>query len=422
MKRFLGWFRGNETRTKPTSLPTHHDVLAAQARLYGFIPKTPVTKSICLSEDLGLDVYLKWENKFRTGSFKERGAANFLLSMTDAERSRGVCAASAGNHALALSYYCAKLGVACWLVMPVTAPLVKVEACKKAGAHVLLHGVNLSEAFQRAAEIVRERKLTFIPPYDDNRIIAGQGTCGLEILEQLPDIDSIIVPVGGGGLISGITLAVKESRPDIFILGVRSEWAEQAKYDPTSLSARRTPPSIADGIAVKDIGLITREIISQRVDKMITADESEIAGAIIRHLELEHSLIEGSAAAALVALYRGELPSQYKRPAFVISGSNIDASLLSRLIERHTRLAGRVFTLEVSLPDRPGALHDLSGVVANTGANIIEVHHDRFGVDIPGSADVSLVIEVRNKDHALETTTTVKEAGFDVRTRETPAY
>lgn len=415
MKRFLSWFRNREVELGGMHLPTYDDVVAARTRLQGFVPRTPVTRSICLSEDLGLEVSLKWENKLRTGSFKERGAANFLLSLSEPERARGVCAASAGNHALALSYYCKKLNVSCTLVMPVSAALVKVEACRKAGATVILFGVTFSETLAKAAEVSRDRALTIVPPFDHPWIIAGQGTCGLEILEQLPDIDSLVVPVGGGGLISGIALAVKEKRPDLFILGVRSEWAEQAKYDPTSLSSRRTPPSIADGIAVKDIGIVTREIIGQRVDKMVTANESEIATAIIKHLEIEHSLIEGSAAAALAALYRGELPAEYKRPVFVISGSNIDGSLLSRLLERNSRLIGRILTLKVSLPDRPGALHDLTGVVAGIGANIVQVHHDRFDAEIPGSVDVSVVVEVRNPDHAVETELAVRDAGFDLR-------
>jgi threonine dehydratase len=299
--------------------------------------------------------------------------------------------------------------------MPITAPLVKVESCRRNEAHVTLRGNTFAEAYEYAVTYARENGLTYIPPFDHPRIIAGQGTCGLEIVEQLPNIDSVVVPVGGGGLISGIALAIKEQRPDIFILGVRSEWAERAKYDPASLAARRVPPSIADGIAVKDIGNYPREIITRLVDKMVTVTDVEVADAIIRHLELEHSVIEGAAAAGLAALYQRALPEQYKRPCFVICGSNIDPTLLSHLIERNMNGRGRILRLQVSLPDRPGTLHDLSGTVATAGANIVEVHHDRFNSALPGSADVTIVAEVRNSAHAAEVEQAVALAGFTSR-------
>jgi threonine dehydratase len=379
------------------------DILRARAFVSSTIAVTPLTLSPSLSEQVGREVYLKWDNKLKTGSFKERGAINFLNCLSKEDRAKGVCAASAGNHALALSYYAAKFGVDCQIVMPINAPLVKIEATEKTGARVILHGYSFDEAYNYALKLSEDTCSVFVSAFDDYRIMAGQGTCGLEILEQLEDFDSIIIPIGGGGLISGIASAIKEKKPDIFIMGVMSEWVVQMRQQKADAEKPLiSPPTIGDGIGVKTIGKLTKPIIDKLVDKIVSVSELSMARAVVRLLETEKTVVEGSGAAALAALLDGCLPEKFKRTILLACGSNIDMNVLSRLIEREMGERGRILRISVSVPDRPGSLHAITGLIAKNGANVLQCFHDRSFSKLPGNVEISLLLEVRNKKHRAD--------------------
>lgn len=383
------------------TLPTLADIEAARARLASHLPVTPVTKALTISDELKRTVYLKWDNKLRTGAFKERGALNYLLCLDATTRARGVCAASAGNHALGLSYHASRLGVPCHIVMPANAPLVKVESCKKLGAFVTLKG-SLVEAMEHAQELAKLNNLTYIPPFDHPYVVHGQGVAGLELMDQLDDFDSVIIPVGGGGYAAGISTAIKAKRPDVYILGVCSEWAAEFRRNPGAHNRPYSPMTIADGIAVKSIGKVTGPILDAHVDQIVSVSEASIADAIITLLEQEHVVVEGAGAAGFAALANGLLPPKYIKPVVMICGSNIDMNLLSRLIEQDMAERGRLLKVSIALPDRPGALHLISGIIADKGANVLQVFHDRFYARLPGHVDITVVMEVRDRAHASE--------------------
>jgi threonine dehydratase len=389
---------------------------AAFGRVRAALPLTPLTFSAALSESLGREIFIKWDNRFRTGSFKERGVVNFL-ALHGAESQRGVCAASAGNHALALSHHAARAQIPCHIVMPTTAPLVKVQSTRKNGAEVILHGSSYDDAYAYAQTLAQERGYIYCPAFNHPSTIAGQGTCGLEILDQLPDLDSVIVPIGGGGLISGIATAIKAHRPEIFVLGVQSAWALAARErlkDSTVAQPLIAPASIADGIAVKTVGTLTAPIIAARVDHIATVTENEIAHGILRLLELERTVVEGAGAAGIAALLAGHLPARCKKTAVVVCGSNIDMNVLSRLIERDMAQRERLLRLLVSVPDRPGSLHATTGLLAKAGANVLQVYHDRSSSSLPGNVDIALVLEVRDRSHKDAIVADLRTAGLEV--------
>ena len=393
---------------------------AALPRIRAALPITPLTHSPALSEVSGREIFIKWENRHRTGSFKERGAVNFV-ALHGADSKNGVCAASAGNHALALSYHAARASIPCHIVMPVSAPLVKVQATRKTGAEVILFGNTFDEAYAHGVALAEEKGYAYCPAFDHPSVIAGQGTAGLEILDQLADFDSVIVPIGGGGLISGISTAIKSQRPDVFFLGVQSEWVVNArakKADPSAPQPLIPPTSIADGIAVKTIGKLTAPIIAANVDAVVTVSENQIANAIMRLLELERTVVEGAGAAGIAALLAGMLPAKYKRTAVVVCGSNIDTSVLSRLIERDMAQRNRLLRLLVSVPDRPGSLHATTGIVARLGANVLQVYHDRSSTSLPGNVDIAFVLEVRDHPHKEAVVSGIREAGLEVKELE----
>lgn len=389
------------------------DCQTALKNVRNYLSPTPVTKSLKYSQLLGYPVYLKWENKHYTGSFKERGVVHFLCTHLDEAKKKGICAASAGNHALALSYHASRLGIECHLVMPRFAPLVKVQQSKQFGAKVTQFGDSVIDSMQSAQELCKKNGYVLVPPFDHSTIIAGQSTFAAEALEQVPDLDSIIVPVGGGGLLSGISIVTKNQKPDVFVVGVQSEWAlrANAKSDnqPTIKAA-----SIADGIAVKKIGAITGPILKKNVDLMLSANESEIAQALIQFLDYERAVIEGAAAAAFVALNRADFPKNLHSTLVVVSGSNIDMNVLSRLIERDMGIKNRLLRLVLSVPDVPGLLHMTTGILANSGANVLQVHHDRSFSLVPGNVDITFVLEVRDKDHKDEITAAFRSQGFSL--------
>jgi threonine dehydratase len=409
MTGFLSFLKRTSDSQSAVSL---RDIEEAAERIQPLVPQTPLAFSSGISELVGHDIFIKWENKLKTGSFKERGAANFLSRLSDDERSRGVCAASAGNHALALSRFSSRFGVPCHIVMPENAPLIKVQSTRGTGAEVILRGKRFDDAYEFALQLAKDKGYLFVPPFEHPWIIAGQGTCGLEITEQLGDFDSIIVPVGGGGLISGIATAVKAKRPDCFVLGVQSEWAVSAEQ---AGDAALNSGTIADGIAVKHPGKLTAAIMKERVDRLVHVSEVDIARAIIHFLEVERVVVEGAGSVALSALLAGQLPAEYRRTVLVVSGSNIDMNLLSRLIERRMGECGRLLRLKVSIPDRPGTLHAISGLLAGTGANVMEVVHDRSFSAIPGNVDISFLLEVRDSAHSKALIESLHRQGIEVR-------
>ncbi len=379
---------------------TLETIKAALPRIHSRIGPTPLTFSAALSERIGVEIYCKWENKQLTGSFKERGAINFLSQLSEAERKRGVCAASGGNHALALSLHASKMGIPCTIVMPHFAPLVKVEATKKTGAEVVLEGLSIDDSILVAKEISSQRKLSYAPPFDHPHIINGQGSCGVEIVDQLKDFDAVMVCVGGGGLISGVATAIKALKPNVLIYGAQSEWAvSAAKADGAKESVKLKRGTIADGIALKRLGELTKQIIAKTVDSLHVVDEEEIARAIIAYLELEKTVVEGAGAAGLAALLKFKLPSKVRKLVIVVSGSNIDANLLSMLIERDLVKRGRWLPIGLSVPDRPGSLHAVTGIIAKQGANVLHVKHDRFATTL-GMVDIGFLLEVRDSAHA----------------------
>ena len=405
-----------KTKRRSTSpAPAPEEFQAAYHNVRRFFPPSPLTFSPLVSELLGGNIYFKWDNKLRTGSFKERGAIHFLLALKARERARGVCAASAGNHALALSFYAKRLKAPCTIVMPVLAPLIKVQSSQRAGAEVILHGNNFNEAYQYAAKLARKRGLIFVPAFDHPLIIAGQGSAGIEILEQLPEVDSIVVPVGGGGLISGIAAAIKQRKKAVRVFGVQSEWAASWRKRKNPHELLFQAGTIADGIAVKHIGTVTGPVIKNYVDSMTTVTEDEIANAIMRLLELERTVVEGAGAAAFAALLAGRIPKGAKNTVVMACGSNIDMNILSRLIERDMAKHARLLRIKVSLPDRPGSLHVVSGLLAEMRANVLEVTHDRSFSKIPGNVDVSFLLEVRNKAHKLDILSRLRRVGLDIK-------
>ncbi len=377
------------------------DVEAARARLHGAIHETPCPYSQTLSEITGTRCHVKLENLQMTGSFKERGAANVLMQLSADEQRRGVVAASAGNHGLAVAFHAARLGVPATIVMPEWAPLIKVTSTRRYGAEVILEGANFDEAYARARTLEHARGLVFVHPFDDDRVITGQGTLGLELLEQEPGLDAVLVAVGGGGLASGVALAIKARRPDVRVIGVQSA-ALPAMQRALELGERVTvppAPTIADGIAVRRVGERTFELVRKHVDDVVTVTEEELANAILILLEVEKTVVEGAGAAPLAALVNRPLGLAGARVALVLSGGNIDVTVLSRIIERGLVKGGRLVRLRVLLRDRPGELARLSALIAEERANILHIEHDRAFSEAPvGEAEVELTLETSGRD------------------------
>ena len=391
------------------------DIEAALARIRESIYLSPCERSETFSQLTGNSIHFKLDNLQRTGAFKERGALNKLLTLTKKERDRGVIAASAGNHAQGLAYHAGKLGVKAQICMPLTTPLTKVSATKEYGATVILHGANYDEACEEAIRRSTERDLTFVHPFDDDAVIAGQGTLGLEILQQHPDIEAIISPIGGGGLIGGIACAVKETCPGVRIIGVQPSRLPSMKVaiaegKPVTLNPAAT---IADGIAVRRAGDRTFPMVQRYVDDIVTVDEEEIANAILLLLEREKTLAEGAGAAALAALVNHKVSLIGKRVAVLVCGGNIDVTLLARIMERGLVKDGRLVRLAVHLPDYPGALHRLTGILAKHRANIVETSYDRayYGVNL-GDTAIDITMETRGPDHIAELLSALGADGY----------
>ncbi|MCC6379083.1 MAG: threonine ammonia-lyase [Burkholderiales bacterium] len=394
------------------------DIEAARERIRGGIYESPCVESIPLSKLTGAHVFCKLDYLQRTGSFKERGARNALLQLPDEARRRGVIAASAGNHAQGVAYHGSLLGVPVTVVMPRFAPLIKVTNCRNLGAEVILHGEDLTEARAKALELASERGLVFISPYDNAHIVAGQGTMGLEILEQAPEVEAVVVPVGGAGLIGGIGLAVKARKPSVEVVGVEPENAPSlaaafARHAPVLVAMS---PTLADGLAVAQTGAITYPIARRVVDRLVTVDEASIALAILRLVELEKSVVEGAGAAPLAAFLAGKLDHlKGKRVVLVLCGGNIDLTILDRVIETGLVTDGRLARFTVSISDRPGGLARLTGVIASTGASVKEIVHDRAfsGPDV-SAVRVVCVVETTGHEHVKQLHAALGDAGISV--------
>ena len=395
-------------------------VEAARVRLQGAIYETPCAYSQTLSELSGAQCYVKLENLQMTGSFKERGAANLLLQLSAAERRRGVTAASAGNHGLAVAFHAARLGIPATIVMPTYAPLIKVTSARRYGAEVILHGANYDEAYERAQAVMAERDAVFVHPFDDARVVAGQGTLGLELVEQVEGLDAVVVPVGGGGLIAGVALAIKSRRPDVRVIGVQSAAVPGMERALAAAKRVRVPAgaTIADGIAVRRVGALTYELAARLVDNVVTVDEEELANAVLLLLEIEKTVVEGAGAAPLAALLNRPLGLAGGRVALVLSGGNIDVTMLARIIERGLVKDGRLVRLGVVLQDRPGALARLTAQLAEERANILQIEHDRAFAGQPiGSTEVELTLETSGRKHIDAIKQRLESAGYSVEER-----
>ncbi|HEU4371297.1 MAG TPA: threonine ammonia-lyase [Methylomirabilota bacterium] len=393
---------------------------AARVRLREAIYQTPCPYSQTLSELTGVQCFVKLENLQMTGSFKERGAANLLLQLDEAERRRGVVAASAGNHGLAVAFHAARLGIPATIVMPTYAPLIKATSARRSGAEVILHGANYDEAYERARALGRERGAVFVHPFDDARVVAGQGTLGLELLEQVEDLDALVVPVGGGGLIAGVALAVKARRPAVRVVGVQARAVAAMQAALAAGERVRVPPgaTIADGIAVRRVGQLTLALAARLVDEVVTVDEEELANAVLLLLEIEKTVVEGAGAAPLAALLNRPLGLANGRVALVLSGGNIDVTMLARIIERGLVKDGRVVRLGVVLQDRPGALARLTALIGEERVNILQIEHDRaFSRQAIGFTEVELTLETSGRKQIDALKQRLEAAGYSVEER-----
>ena len=394
------------------------DVLAARKRVREHVYYSPCERSEALSKLTGQHVYLKLENLQMTGSFKERGALNRLSLLTPEEAARGVVAASAGNHAQGVAYHATRRGVRSIIVMPLATPLVKVTATREFGAEVVLHGANYDEACTEATRLCKSEGMVFVHPFDDDAVMAGQGTIGLEMLEQITDLEAVIVPIGGGGLIGGMACAIKETNPRVRVIGVQTARLPSmveaiAAGAPITVEAATT---IADGIAVRRAGSVTYPLVAKYVDEIVTVDEDEIASAILVLLEREKTLAEGAGAAALAALLQGKTSLsrlQGVKIGVLVCGGNIDVTLLARIIERGLVQDGRMILLRIHLLDKPGALSELTRLIAKHRVNIVNTLYNRayYGVNL-GDTAIDITMETRGREQVAELLAALTEAGY----------
>ena len=389
------------------------DIRAAEERLQGQVLDTPCVESRTLSQITGAHVFLKFENLQFTASFKERGACNKLAQLSEAEKEHGVIAMSAGNHAQGVAYHAQRLGLRAVIVMPQFTPQVKVERTRSFNPEVVLLGETLEESRAHALELAAQRNLTFVHPYDDEAIVAGQGTVGLEMLREVPDLDTIIVAVGGGGLIAGIAVAAKAIRPGIEVIGVQTLRFPNMFNAVKHTSHPQGGSTIAEGIAVGTPGRITQAIIERYVDDLVLVDEGDIEQSIVMLLEIEKTLVEGAGAAGLAALLKEPGRFKGRKVGLVLGGGNIDPMLLAAIIERGMVRAGRLARIRVSSRDVPGSLARITAIVAEAGANIDEVHHQRaFTLLAAQNVEIELVIQTRGREHIQSVIAALHSGGF----------
>lgn len=396
---------------------TLEDIKKAQEVISAQIKATPLLEIPSITNQLGMQVLLKAENLQRAGSFKVRGALNKMAALTDEERSRGVIAASAGNHAQGVALAAQSLGIRAVICMPEGAPISKVEATQNYGAEVVLHGPTYDDAYDKAVELQAAHGYTFMHGFDDPHTIAGQGTIGLEIMEQMPNVATVVVPIGGGGLMSGVAVAIKSINPAVRVVGVQAAGApamflSKQKGDLVTTESVHT---IADGIAIKRPGKLNWELIRQYVDDVVLVDEEEIALSILYLLERAKLTVEGAGAVGMAALLGNKISNLQGPVCVILSGGNIDVNILSRIIERGLVKAGRYIRLSTYVPDRPGGLQELLATVAQTGANVIDVHHERWLNKVTiGEVEIDLALETRNAHHVDGILATLKAKGYHV--------
>ena len=394
-----------------------NQIISAREKMKGIVHQTPLDFSQTFTDMSHNEVYLKLENLQKTGSFKVRGSINKLTSLSKEELSKGVIAASAGNHAQGVAYSSKMLNIPCTIVMPKGAPLSKIQATKNYGAEIVLEGDVFDDALAHAMELSEKQGFTLVHTFDDDEIIAGQGTVGLEILEQLPDVEAIICPVGGGGLIAGIAVAVKEKNPNVAIYGVEASACPSMAQSLLEKKPISVPsgPTVADGIAVKKPGVRNLEIVEKYVDDLVTVDELEMIRTMFLLLERNKLLVEGSGASSLAALLYEKLNIKGKKVVALLSGGNVDVNFISRIIERGMVEAGRYARFSIIIVDKPGGLQRVLTNITEADANILSVHHTRMGRNIyPGYTEIEIAVETKSHEHILDLQKTLTAKGYRV--------
>jgi len=395
---------------------TFADIRAAQIRIAGQVDRTPVRYSRRLSQMTGVDIWIKYDNLHFTGSFKERGALNRLLQLTPDERKRGVVAASAGNHAQALAHHGGRLGVPVTIVMPEGTPFVKVDGTRAHGANVVIHGLDFTGSTDEAHRLRDEKGFVFVSAFDDEGIVAGQGVCGLEFLEDVPELDALIVPIGGGGLIAGTAIAAKGMKPDIKIFGV-----EAARYPSFTARRRGEPPvctgqTIAEGIAIKAVGEIPFALADGLVDEVFVCEEAHFEKGVALLASIEKTVAEGAGAGGLAAILAN--PERFKgmKVGIELTGGNIDARMLGVVLNREMVREKRLIILRILGDDRPGMLSAMAAVIGGLGGNIIEVIHNRLALDVPAKgAEFDIMVETRGEQHAEDIAQALRDKGYELR-------
>ncbi|WP_290798862.1 threonine ammonia-lyase [Halomonas sp.] len=393
---------------------TLDDIRAAAARISGSVERTPFLRSHTLSRITGCELYIKFENHQFTAAFKERGALNHLLSLSEEERARGVIAMSAGNHAQAVAYHAARLGIRATIVMPRHTPNLKVRNTRELGAEVHLEGEGVDEAGEVAWRLAAEHHLVFVHPYDDERIIAGQGTIALEMLEEVPDLDAMVIPIGGGGLIAGNAIAATELRPGIEVVGVQTRRFPAMQQALAGETIQCGHATLAEGIAVKQPGRLTLPIVRERVHDIVLVDEPEIERAILLLLEIEKSVAEGAGAAGLAAVLADPERYRGRKVGLILCGGNIDMLALASVIQRGLVRTARIVRVRVAIPDVPGALAELTRLLADQRANVIQIAHQRTFTDLSLRAtEVEATLETLGGDHTRVVIESLRQEGYD---------
>lgn len=391
------------------------DIEAAARAISGAVRLTECDRSETLSSVLGADIWLKFENLQFTGAFKERGALNCLLKLSKAEREAGVIAMSAGNHAQGVSYHAARLGIPATIVMPVGTPMVKIENTQRHGATVLIEGETLEDTAKFAVTYGKAHGLTFVHPYDDRDVIAGQGTIAIEMLETVPDLDCIVVPVGGGGLIAGVAIAAKALSPNIKIIGVQAALYPSMYNHLNKQDLPARGDTLAEGIAVKAPGKLTAPLVAELVDEILLVSEPELEHAVSMLINIEKTVVEGAGAAGLAAVVANKERFRGQNVGLILCGGNIDTRLLASVLTRELAREGRLSQLTIDMPDRPGQLARVSTVIGKAGANVVEVYHQRVFTELPAKGtELHLVIETRDKAHRDAVVEALNSADYSV--------
>lgn len=406
----------DQTAPDPRLAVTIDAIRAAAKRLHGRVDRTPMRRSRALSEATGADIWVKYENDQYTAAFKERGALNKLLQLTDSEKKRGVIAASAGNHAQALAHHARELGVPTTIVMPRATPNVKVEQTRSRGATIVLEGETFDDAYAHALKLREERNLVFVHPFNDIEVMIGQGTTAIEMLEDAPDLDMLVVPIGGGGLIAGMSVAAKAIKPNIRIVGVEAAMYPSFKARMNGQSVTTGGQTIAEGIAVKAVGELPFQVVKDLIEDIVLVDESTLERAVALYATAERTVAEGAGGAALAALIAEPERFKGKSCGLVLSGGNIDTRLLASVLERSLVREGRISVVRFIGDDRPGILASAARIIGDGGGNILQVEHRRMTLDAPAKGvEFDIQIETRDRAHADTIMAALTEAGFNAR-------